>query len=122
MNIDRSKALEDQQYCQVLDEGNVQKIARTGGTFLHTSRTKPSKVSKKNVPEFLQRNYREEVNDLTSEILKNLEYLGIEYLVPIGGDCRIIYFVLSNFVNSKLLKNLCRFSSSQIHCSRGNTR
>ena len=59
MNIDRSKTLEDQQYCQVLDEGNVQKIARTGGTFLHTSRTKPSKVSKKNVPEFLRGNYRE---------------------------------------------------------------
>ena len=47
MNIDRSKALEEQQYCRVLDEGSVQKIARTGGTFLHTSRTKPSKVSKK---------------------------------------------------------------------------
>ena len=91
MNIDRSKALEDQQYCQVLDEGIVQKIARTGGTFLHTSRTKPSKVSKKNVPEFLQRNYREEVNDLTGEILKNLEYLGIEYLVPIGGDDTLSY-------------------------------
>ena len=91
MNIDRSKALEDQKYCQVLDEGNVQKIARTGGTFLHTSRTKPSKVAKKNVPEFLLDNYSEDVNDLTDEIIKNLEYLGIEYLVPIGGDDTLSY-------------------------------
>ena len=91
MNIDRSKALEDQHYCQVLAEVNVQKIARTGGTFLHTSRTKPSKVSKKNVPEFLSENYNEDVNDLTCEIIKNLEYLGIEYLVPIGGDDTLSY-------------------------------
>ena len=70
MYIDRSKAPEDQQYCQVLDERNVQKIARTGGTFLHSSRTKPSKVSKKNVPEFLRENYNEDVNDLTVEIIK----------------------------------------------------
>ena len=91
MNINRSKALEDQQYCQVLDEVNVQKIARTGGTFLHTSRTKPSKVAKKNVPEFLLENYSEDVNDLTDEIIKNLEYLGIEYLVPIGGDDTLSY-------------------------------
>ena len=91
MNLDRSKAHEDQKYCQVLDEGNVQKIARTGGTFLHTSRTKPSKVAKKNVPEFLLDNYSEDVNDLTDEIIKNLEYLGIEYLVPIGGDDTLSY-------------------------------
>ena len=91
MNIDRSKALEEQQYCQVLDEGSVQKIARTGGTFLHTSRTKPSKVSKKNVPELLRENYSDDINDLTGEIIKNLEYLGIEYLVPIGGDDTLSY-------------------------------
>jgi len=46
MKIDRSKPLEEQEYCQILTEKNVQKIARTGGTFLHTSRTKPSKVVK----------------------------------------------------------------------------
>ena len=36
MKIDRSKSLKNQQYCQILDEANVNKIARTGGTFLHT--------------------------------------------------------------------------------------
>ena len=73
MKIDRSKSLKDQQYCQILDEFNVNKIARTGGTFLHTSRTKPSKVSKNDVPEFHRKNYNKDVNDLTDQIIKNLE-------------------------------------------------
>ena len=51
MKIDRTKPFDDQEHCQILTEKNVQKIARTGGTFLHTSRTKPSKVPKDNVPE-----------------------------------------------------------------------
>ena len=91
MKIDRTKSLENQQYCQILTEQNVQKIARTGGTFLHTSRTKPSKVAKEKVPESLQDQYNADENDLTAEIIKNLEYLGIEYLVPIGGDDTLSY-------------------------------
>jgi len=91
LKIDRKKSLENQLYCQVLTEQNVQKIARTGGTFLHTSRTKPSKVAKEKVPESLQDQYHADENDLTVEIIKNLEYLGIEYLIPIGGDDTLSY-------------------------------
>ena len=91
LKIDRKKSLENQLYCQELTEQNVQKIARTGGTFLHTSRTNPSKVSKEKVPESLQDQYNADENDLTVEIIKNLEYLGIEYLVPIGGDDTLSY-------------------------------
>ena len=91
MKIDRTKTLENQEYCQILTEQNVQKIARTGGTFLHTSRTKPSKVSHDKVPENLRDKYNAEENDLTDEIIKNIEYLGIEYLVPIGGDDTLSY-------------------------------
>ena len=91
MKIDRTKSVEVQQYCQILTEGNVQKIARTGGTFLHTSRTKPSKVAKEKVPEILHDKYNADENDLTDEIIKNLEFLGIEYLVPIGGDDTLSY-------------------------------
>ena len=91
LKIDRKKSLENQLYCQILTEQNVQKIARTGGTFLHTSRTKPSKVSKEKVPESLQDQYNADENDLTVEIIKNLEYLGIEYLIPIGGDDTLSY-------------------------------
>ena len=91
MKIDRTKTLENQEYCQILTEQNVQKLARTGGTFLHTSRTKPSKVVKEKVPEALREKYNADENDLTDEIIKNLEYLGIEYLVPIGGDDTLSY-------------------------------
>ena len=69
----------------------MQKSSTCPGYFLHTSRTKPSKVSKKNVPELLRENYSDDINDLTGEIIKNLEYLGIEYLVPIGGDDTLSY-------------------------------
>ena len=91
LKIDRSKTIENQKFCQILTENNVQKIARTGGTILHTSRTKPSKVSKGNIPEELREKYNDESNDLTDEILKNLEFLGVEYLVPIGGDDTLSY-------------------------------
>ena len=91
MKIDRKKSLENQEYCQILTEQNVQKIARTGGTFLHTSRTNPSKVAKEKVPETLRYKFNADENDLTKEIINNLEYLGIEYLIPIGGDDTLSY-------------------------------
>jgi len=46
---------------------------------------------------------------------KPLTAVGINAVVPFGGDCRINYFVLRNFGDSELLENLCRFSSSQNH-------
>jgi len=78
---------------QVLTEDVVNKAGRTGGTFLHTSRTNPSKVDRKNVPEHLKDVYTEEKNDLTPEVLKNLDFLGIDYLIPIGGDDTLSYAV-----------------------------
>jgi 6-phosphofructokinase 1 len=33
----------------------------------------------------------EEVNDITPEVLKNLEFLGVDYLIPIGGDDTLSY-------------------------------
>lgn len=76
-----------------LTEDIVNKAGRTGGTFLHTSRTRPSHVKKTTVPEHLQDTYTDEVNDLTEEVLKNLEFLGVDYLVPIGGDDTLSYGV-----------------------------
>src|SRR5512140_1937900 len=78
---------------QVLTDDIVNKAGRTGGTFLHTSRTRPSHMSKSSVPEHLQSTYNAEVNDLTPEIIKNLEWLGINYLIPIGGDDTLSYGV-----------------------------
>jgi 6-phosphofructokinase len=77
----------------VLSEEIVNRAGRTGGTFLHTSRTRPSHVPKALVPIHLQDTYTEETNDLTPEIIKNLEYLGVDFLIPIGGDDTLSYGV-----------------------------
>jgi 6-phosphofructokinase 1 len=76
-----------------LTEEIVNRAGRTGGTFLHTSRTNPSRVKRDRLPALLQEKYTEDVNDLTSEVLQNLEFIGIDYLVPIGGDDTLSYGV-----------------------------
>jgi len=78
---------------QVLTEELVNRAGRTGGTFLHSSRTNPSRVSKSSVPEHLKDSFSADKNDLTSEVLKNLAWLGVEYLIPIGGDDTLSYGV-----------------------------
>ena len=76
-----------------LSEELVNKAGRTGGTFLHTSRTRPSHVPLVNVPAHLKEKYKEPLNDLTAEVLANLEWLGIDTLIPIGGDDTLSYGV-----------------------------
>lgn len=78
---------------QLLTDDIVNKAGRTGGTFLHTSRTRPSHMSKGNVPDHLKSTYNAEMNDLTPEVIKNLEWLGVDYLIPIGGDDTLSYGV-----------------------------
>lgn len=77
----------------ILTEEIVNKAGRTGGTFLHTSRTRPSHMSKSSVPEHLKDIYNNDINDLTDEVLKNLDFLGVDYLIPIGGDDTLSYAV-----------------------------
>jgi 6-phosphofructokinase 1 len=81
-----------------LDKQVVRTIDRTGGTMLHTSRTNPSKVKPKDVPEFLRNSPDSGVGagdlsprDFTPHVLKNLESLGVKILVPIGGDDTLSY-------------------------------
>jgi 6-phosphofructokinase len=76
-----------------LTEPLVNKLARTGGTFLHTSRTRPDNVKKDAVPDFLKEKYAAPINDLTSEVMLNIDYMGIDYLIPIGGDDTLSYGV-----------------------------
>ncbi|MCH7906871.1 MAG: ATP-dependent 6-phosphofructokinase [Chloroflexi bacterium] len=76
---------------QVLDEDAVNRAGRTGGTFLHSSRTRPSHLPGDVVPPHLRDAYAEDINDVTPAVLKNLEYLGIDYLIPIGGDDTLSY-------------------------------
>ena len=93
IDMNRDIACPDTVHCQVLSEELVNKAGRTGGTFLHTSRTRPSHVPDVNVPEHLREKYNQKINDLTSEVLKNLDALGIDYLIPIGGDDTLSYGV-----------------------------
>jgi 6-phosphofructokinase 1 len=93
IEIQRNKDAPNHDHYQVLTEEIVNKVGRTGGTFLHTSRTRPSSVPDVNIPEHLRDVYRAKTNDLTEEVLKNLDFLGIDYLIPIGGDDTLGYSV-----------------------------
>jgi 6-phosphofructokinase 1 len=81
-----------------LDKAMVRTIDRTGGTFLHASRTNPGRVGAKAVPAFLRdpdhpeaEEKDESPRDFTPHVLKNLEHLGIEVLIPIGGEDTLSY-------------------------------
>ncbi|HKZ44970.1 MAG TPA: 6-phosphofructokinase [Anaerolineales bacterium] len=89
----RDKDADNSNNFVFLNENIVNRAGRTGGTFLHSSRTNPSKVRKDDVPKHLQEKYTSETNDLTPEVIKNLEFLGVDYLVPIGGDDTLSYGV-----------------------------
>lgn len=86
------------KHTQPLNKQIVRTIDRTGGTFLHSSRTNPGKVRQKDVPEFLKDPEHLEaeakdpsLRDFTPHVLKNLEFLGIDRLIPIGGDDTLSY-------------------------------
>lgn len=93
LEIIRDAKADNSRCFQVLTDDIVNRAGRTGGTYLHTSRTRPSHVPKGAVPEHLKDTYKEEMNDLTPEVIKNLEWLGIDYLIPIGGDDTLSYGV-----------------------------
>lgn len=82
----------DPRYVVPLDRINTRTIDRTGGTWLHTSRTNPRKMRASGLPEHLDAERRAsltrdgETYDLTPVVLENIERLGLDYLVPIGGD------------------------------------
>ena len=75
---------------QVLTEAIVNRAGRTGGTFLHTSRTRPSHLPRERVPPHMS-GYAEPINDVTREVLRNLEHMGVDVLIPIGGDDTLSY-------------------------------
>ena len=93
IDIVRDKKADNSGNFIELTEDVVNRAGRTGGTFLHSSRTRPSHVPKKHLPEHLKDKYKEEVNDLTPEVLKNIDFLGLDFLIPIGGDDTLSYSV-----------------------------
>jgi 6-phosphofructokinase 1 len=91
--INRDDPATVEQYTIPLSIQTVRTIDRTGGTFLHTSRTNPGKVKPSDVPDFLRDPEHPEaeeqdmrLRDFTPHVLRNLEFLGIDRLIPIGGD------------------------------------
>ncbi len=86
-------------YIRELKREDVRTIDRTGGTFLHTSRTNPQRVDPKAVPDFLKNStWGKPVEgssniDYTSHVLNVLANLGIDVLTPIGGDDTLSFAV-----------------------------
>src|SRR5579863_7014945 len=88
------------RYIVPLDRENTRTIDRTGGTWLHSSRTNPLKMKK--VPPFragvsfpasqsTKGGVTSTVYDMTPQVLKNIEKLELDYLVAIGGDDTLSY-------------------------------
>src|SRR5438874_6072279 len=86
ISILRDEHADNGDHVQILTEEIVNRAARTGGTFLHTSRTNPPAVKKEDVPESLRGSYNQDKNDLTSELIKKLDWRGVDNLITIGGE------------------------------------
>jgi 6-phosphofructokinase 1 len=91
VDIVPDKDADNSEHAQILTEEVVNKAARTGGTFLHSSRTRPSHLPKVLVPPHLRHKYQDDINDITDDVLANLDFLGIDHLIPIGGDDTLSY-------------------------------
>ncbi len=98
LNLNRDDPASVAKYIMQLDRQNTRTVDRTGGTFLHTSRTNPSKVRPEDVPDFLRdpdhldaEKKDPGLRDFTPHVLKNLAWLGIDVLIPIGGDDTLSY-------------------------------
>jgi len=90
VDYSREKHADNSEQILPLTEAIVNRAGRTGGTFLHTSRVRPSHLPKERVPAHLS-GYTETTNDITKDVIKNLEHLGVDVLIPIGGDDTLSY-------------------------------
>ncbi len=99
-HVDLADPASRERYILPLDRNNTRTIDRTGGTFLHTSRTNPAKMKK--LPpvcasgtfpksESTKKGVTSIVYDITAQVLKNVGALGLDYLVAIGGDDTLSY-------------------------------
>ena len=99
-HVDLNDPASRAHYILPLDRENTRTVDRTGGTFLHTSRTNPQKMKK--LPpvcaggdfplvESTKKGVTSQVYDITAQVLKNIATLGLDYLVAIGGDDTLSY-------------------------------
>ncbi len=90
VDYNREDGADNSENVQELSEAIVNRAARTGGTFLHTSRTRPSHLPHARVPAHVT-GYDKSINDVTKDVLRNLEHIGVDVLIPIGGDDTLSY-------------------------------
>jgi len=90
VDYSREKNADNSEQIIPLTEAIVNRAGRTGGTFLHTSRVRPSHLPKDRLPPHLT-GYTEKINDITKDVIKNLEHIGVDLLIPIGGDDTLSY-------------------------------
>jgi len=97
LNYNLDEPSTHEYYVRELHRNDVRTIDRTGGTFLHTSRTNPQNVTLKAAPDFLKNSSwgkpvdDKGTKDYTDYVLKVIEHLGIDVLVTIGGDDTLSY-------------------------------
>ena len=92
LNFNPDDPQSTQQWVQPLTPAIVRPIDRTGGTMLHTSRTNPGRVKPKEVPAFLASDASGDGQyDFTKHVLRVIDALGIDCLIPIGGDDTLSY-------------------------------
>jgi 6-phosphofructokinase 1 len=103
VNLDDPASRE--RYILPLDRENTRTIDRDGGTMLHTSRTNPSKMKK--IPDFLVAGHsfpeKDGRFDLSAQVLKNLERLGLDALIAIGGDDTLSFAARLNQLGVKIV-------------------
>jgi len=97
LNINPDDPADDWRWAMRLNKAVVRKIDRSGGTFLHTSRTRPSHVRPSEIPTFLRDQYAPADSaesgsvDMTPHILRVLKHMQIDGVVTIGGDDTLSY-------------------------------
>ena len=111
-HVNLGDAASESRYIMPLSRENTRTVDRTGGTFLHSSRTNPAKMKK--VPEFLdassfrkseftKKGITSTVFDMSPQVLKNLEKLQLDYLIAIGGDDTLSYAAILDKLGFKVI-------------------
>src|SRR5271169_6550444 len=99
-HVDLSDPASKTRYILPLNRDNTRTIDRTGGTFLHSSRTNPARMAKlppvcegMDFPklESTRKGVTSSVYDVTPQVLRNIAALRLDYLIAIGGDDTLSY-------------------------------
>jgi len=99
-HVDLNDPASKAHYILPLNRENTRTIDRTGGTFLHSSRTNPTnmrilpsalQMQKFEAKESTKNGVTSTAFDVTPAVLKNIERLALDYLIAIGGDDTLSY-------------------------------